>query len=56
VGEGAEPVNPATQEVEVRRLTVQSQSRQKVSETLISTNKLDVVACTYNPSYAGGYR
>jgi hypothetical protein len=45
----------ATQEAKIGRITVQGQPRQKkVSETPISTNKPGVMACAYNPSYAGG--
>jgi hypothetical protein len=36
------PVILATQEAEIRRISAQSQSRQKIRETLISTNKLGI--------------
>jgi hypothetical protein len=35
-------------------LQVKANPGQKVSDTPISTNKLGVVACTCDPSYAGG--
>jgi hypothetical protein len=40
------PVIPVTQEVEIEKTNVQGQSRQKVSETPISINKLGMVICT----------
>jgi hypothetical protein len=43
-----------TKEVETGRIMVRAQLRQKVSKTLISTNKLGIVICTSNPSYRGG--
>jgi hypothetical protein len=46
------PVIPATWEVEIGRITVSGQPRQKVCET-ISTNKLEVVTHICNPSYLG---
>jgi hypothetical protein len=46
--------NPSYWEVEVGRITVQGQLRQKLSETAISTSKLDmVVVHICNPSYVG---
>jgi hypothetical protein len=42
-------VIPTTQEVEMRRIAVQSQPGQKVMETLISVNP-GMVACTCDPS------
>jgi hypothetical protein len=46
------PIIPATLEV-IERISVQGQPGQKVSETLISTNKPDVVVCVCKPSYMG---
>jgi hypothetical protein len=43
------PVIPATQEAEIRRITVQGQTRQEVSKNFISTKKLGGTYCT--PSY-----
>jgi hypothetical protein len=48
------PVIAATLEVEIRRITVQGPFRKKASKISISTNKLDIVAHIFNPSYAGG--
>jgi hypothetical protein len=45
-------VIPASWKVEIRRISVQGQPRQKVSKTPISTNKLGVVVCVYDPSCA----
>jgi hypothetical protein len=43
----------ATWEAEIRKITIPCQSRQKVSETPISTNKkVGVMACTCLLSYA----
>jgi hypothetical protein len=44
--------NLASWEVEIGRIKIQGQSRQKVIETLIS-NQLDMLVHTYNPSYTG---
>jgi hypothetical protein len=43
------PVIPATQEVEIRKIEVQGQPGQKVSETPISANKQGMVACVCDP-------
>jgi hypothetical protein len=49
------PAILATQEEEVGRILVQGQPRQKVQETLISTNKkLGTEAHACHPSYEGG--
>jgi hypothetical protein len=48
------PVIWTTWELEIGRITVQGQPRKKVNETLSKQNKLDVVVCSYNPSYVGG--
>jgi hypothetical protein len=45
-------VIPATQEAEIRSITVQSQPGQKVSETFISIDKAGVVGHDCNLSYA----
>jgi hypothetical protein len=45
------PVIPATREAEIRRITVQGQPRQKVSNIVMSTNNLGTVACICNTSY-----
>jgi hypothetical protein len=42
--------------VEIRRIAVQGQPGQRVSETPISTEKLNVLINFYNPSYMGGIR
>jgi hypothetical protein len=42
-------VTPATLEAKLRKITVES--RQIVSKTLISTNKLSIVVYTCGPSY-----
>jgi hypothetical protein len=47
------PVIPATQEEEIRRLTVAGQPRQKVYKIPMSTNKIGVVGHACNPSYIG---
>jgi hypothetical protein len=48
------PAIPATWEVEIRRIMVQEQSRQKVSENPISTNKSGkAVQTTCGYSYSG---
>jgi hypothetical protein len=44
-GTVARSIIPAALEVEIRRIKVQGQLGQKVSETPISTNKLGMVAC-----------
>jgi hypothetical protein len=41
-------------EVEIGKIVVQSQPRQKVSNTPISTNKPGLVAHVCKPSYMGG--
>jgi hypothetical protein len=49
-------VIPATREEGIRRIRVQGQPHQKISESLlspISTNKLGVVTCTCDPCYVG---
>jgi hypothetical protein len=43
-------VIPATPKVEIERIVVQGQPRQKASKTPISTNKLSVVVCTVIPA------
>jgi hypothetical protein len=43
----------ATQEAEIRRIKVQGQHGQKVSEAPISTNKLGMVVHLCNPNYTG---
>jgi hypothetical protein len=43
------PATPATPEVEIRRIVIQSQPRQKVSEIPISTKKLDMVLAPVIP-------
>jgi hypothetical protein len=48
------PVIPATQEVEIERIMVWCQSRQKVSKTPLSTNKYGMVVHACNPSFLGG--
>jgi hypothetical protein len=45
------PIIPAIWEGEIRRIMVQGQPGQKVSETPISTNKLAMVVCICNPNY-----
>jgi hypothetical protein len=40
--------------MEIGRITIQGQSRQKVSKTSISTNKLSMVVHICNASYVGG--
>jgi hypothetical protein len=48
------PVIPASLEVEIRRIEVQSPPRQKVRETLSpQTNNPGMVLHAYNPSYTG---
>jgi hypothetical protein len=47
------PVIPATWEAEISRIKFQSQHGQKFSKTLISTNKLGIVAYACDPSYTG---
>jgi hypothetical protein len=47
-------VIPATEEVAIRKIKVWGQTRQKVSETPISTNKPGVVAHILNSNYEGG--
>jgi hypothetical protein len=44
---------PATQEVEIGRIEVQSQPQQSVSQTPISTKKLSMVLNTCHPTYIG---
>jgi hypothetical protein len=51
---GGTPIIPATWEAKIGRIKLSEQSRQKVSETPISTNKLGIFAGVYNPSYRGG--
>jgi hypothetical protein len=48
------PVILATQEVEIRRITVPGQPRQKVRKTPMSTNKTGVLVHACNPSYDEG--
>jgi hypothetical protein len=48
------PVITATWEAEIRRTEVSGQSRQKVSKTSISTNKLRVMFHTCNTICLGG--
>jgi hypothetical protein len=48
------PIVPVTQEVEIRRLMVQVQSMEKVSETSHLNNKPGMVVYACHPSYAGG--
>jgi hypothetical protein len=50
------PVISVTQEAEIRRIEVQGQPGQKVSEFPISTNMTSMMVHTYNPSYSGSYR
>jgi hypothetical protein len=45
---------PATPKEEIRKITVQSQPRQKVSEAPISTTKSGMMVKTCNPSYVVG--
>jgi hypothetical protein len=45
----------ATQKVEIRRMVVQGQPRQRVSKNLISTNKPGVVLHCYNLTSQGVY-
>jgi hypothetical protein len=45
------PVIPATQKVEIGRIAVQDQPRQKFCENPISDNKSDMLACVCGPSY-----
>jgi hypothetical protein len=47
-------VIPATQEVEIRRITVQRQARQKVTKTSISTNKSELMVPSCRSNYWGG--
>jgi hypothetical protein len=54
LGVGYTPAIPATQDVEIRRIKVVGQPRQKVSQTPILTNNPGMVVCVYNPSYLGG--
>jgi hypothetical protein len=49
------PIIPATKKVEIRRMVVQGQPRQKVSKNLISTNKPGVVLHCYNLTSQGVY-
>jgi hypothetical protein len=44
------------QEVEIVRITVRGQPRQKVIENPISINKLGMVAFACDSSYNGGHR
>jgi hypothetical protein len=46
-------VIPATWEVEIRKIVIHHQARQKVSAPPISTNKPGVVVHRCNLSYAG---
>jgi hypothetical protein len=39
--------------MEIRRISIAGRSRQKVSKTPVSTNKLNVVVYACDPSYAG---
>jgi hypothetical protein len=47
----------ATQEVEIRRITIQGSTGKKLARTTpphpVSTNNRGMVFCTCNPSYAG---
>jgi hypothetical protein len=49
--QGLTPVIPTTQEVEIRRIVVQGQLGQKVSEIPITNNKVCVVVYTCNFTY-----
>jgi hypothetical protein len=40
--------------VEIGRITIQGQTREKVSKTLILTNKPGMVVHIYDPSYVEG--
>jgi hypothetical protein len=46
--------NPSHSRGQDRRIVVRGQPGQKVTELLISTNKLGVVAHACDPSYVGG--
>jgi hypothetical protein len=39
--------------MEIETILIQSQPRQKVTETTISANKLGVVVCACHPGYVG---
>jgi hypothetical protein len=45
----------AAQEEDVRRIMVQDQHGQEISETTISINKSGMVARTHQSSYSGGH-
>jgi hypothetical protein len=47
---------PATQEVEIWKIAVQDQSRQKSYQDPISTEQAGVVIYACDPSYNGGHK
>jgi hypothetical protein len=49
------PIIPATEEIEIGKVKVWGEPRQKVSETLNSTKNLDVVAHTCDPAMWEAY-
>jgi hypothetical protein len=47
---------PATEEADIRRIKVRGHARQKVSETLFSTNKMDMMVYPIHTRYANFHK